>query len=259
MFFFLRKSKIVVDCFTPYRSVYEAYSIQPSIKFFPENIKNINSYKIQKEPNTNIDIKISTIKRCVGLIEYYKHGFIIPMWSDFICQPKTFLNKESALGAIASPFNYVKHSTLQYEETGMFDNYIHAKFGSPWKIREKTGIKFTWNSCNWNLYQYYTNFSIPPAILSFDIPIETNVNIFIFKESENFTLHAGTPLVHLVPMSDKDVKISTHLVSDEEYNKIGIPTDFCPLSTNRYMRYKKVIEKQTKKCPFGFGNETKMD
>ncbi len=254
MLFFFKKSKIVVDCFTNLRGVYEVYPIKNSMEFYPSEFSKIGSYYTNEDPNLKIRTQVSTIKRCVGIIDYYKTGFIMPMWSDFICQPQSCINGESVLGAMSMPFTYGPHPPEQYQGTGIFSDYFHIKFDSPWYLREKTGVKFTWNQPTWNLSKYSNNFIVVPGTVSYDIQASTHLNMFINKKSEDFTIMAGTPMVHFAPQTDKEVVIKNHLVTTDELLKVGMPKDFNWLLPNRYTRYKNLMKNKNKgKCPFGFG------
>lgn len=253
MFWFKRK-EIVVDCFTTLRGVYELYKPERSIEFFPEQIKNINSTFDEVDEGTKITLNRPTIKSCVGVIDYYKTGFILPMWADFVCQPTTAAKNESAIALMERPFFYHSHTTNQY--AGMFVDYLHVKLGSPWLFREKSGIKFGWNSAVWNLQKHVSNFVVLPGVVSYNHQCQTNVNIFVDKKSDNFILTAGTPLVHITPITENKVKLRHHLVDQNEYSKIGMPTDFPSIRPGMYNRWVRETNKVSKKrCPFGFGND----
>ena len=248
--FWFKKKEIVVDCFTTLRSVYELYKPNLSIKFFPNEIKSISNYYTETDATTKIEYEAATIRKCIGLIDYYKSGFILPMWTDFIAQPKSGIKNETAVAMVSHPFFYNSHSRNQYP--GLFEDYIHIKLSSPWLLREKTGVKFSWNSPTWNLHKHIRNFTVVPAVVSYNYQAQTNVNLFIDKNSDNFTIKSGTPLVHLIPISEHNVVLKHHLVDEKENSKIGIPDDFAQLRPERYTRWIKESTKNKTKCPFGF-------
>jgi hypothetical protein len=250
MMFWFKRKQIVVDCFTTLRGAYELYKPDNSIKFFPKEVKTMQNYYDTIDPTTKITKSESTIRKCAGLIDYYKIGFILPMWTDFICQPKSAVAKETALGLISSPYYFSSHSKKQY--SGMFDGYMHLKLDSPWKFKENTDIKFIWTSPTWNLHRHLNNFSIVPAALSFKYQCTTNVHMFVNASSENFTINSGTPLVHLSPITEKKVVLKYHLVDEKELNKIGIPSDFNNIKPERYKRWVDESKKHESKCPFEF-------
>lgn len=258
MFFKIKPTKIVVDCFTYQRSVYELYKIRKAISYFPEDIKNISRYTEVVNPTTNITQKISTIKGCNGLTEHYKTGFIVPFWTDAVFQPKSFSEGKSALGLMPKDYNFDTHPPAQYP--GLFDGWVHAKLHSPWKFKEKTGVRFSWNGALWNTHKHSKNFLVAPGTLWFDTQATAHVNVFINKDVDRFELDAGTPLVHVVPISDLQVEVKCHLVSIEEWIDVEpIPMEYNGMSINRWGRYwkelqkSKELDKQERKCPFGFG------
>jgi hypothetical protein len=247
--FWFKKKKIVVDCFTPFKSVYELYKIDRAITFFPEEVKILPNYYSIEEPNTKISYEAATIRKCIGLQELYKVGYILPMWTDFICDPISSSQSRSAVALMHPPFYYNVHDKTQWN--GFFDNHIHVKLASPWKIVEKSGVKFTWSSPTWNLHKHIENFSVVPGIVTYDYQSDTNVNIFVNKTAKKFTIDSGTPMAHMTPISDGEVVLKNHLISAEEHAKIGIPSDFSALRPERYLRWKN--ENKKAKCPFGFG------
>jgi hypothetical protein len=262
MFFNFKKSKITVDCFTYSPAAYELYKIRSAKVYYPEHIKKLNSGINIQEPNTNIVYSRPTIKRCVGLNDLYKKGFIIPFWMDFICQPKEHAENKSALGTTDTwhQSNIVHHFPVQYP--GVFTNYFHVKFRGPWHIKEKIGVDFLWNATTWNINNDVEKYIIPPAIINFTNNCETNLNIFFCKDLEPFTLSAGTPLIHIIPLSEKDVEVKCHLVSHQEWiSKSPYPDDMPTVQDgtrlNRLRKdrqnAKELDQLENKgKCPFGF-------
>ena len=223
MFWFKRKT-IVVDCFTIHRSVYDLYKIRPAIKYFPDETKSLSNYYDQIDQSTKITHQVATIRKCIGLIDLYKEGFIMPMWTDFLAQPKSGSDGSTAVAMVGLPFQYQMHDRKQYGD--IFKDYIHVKLEGPWRLKEKTGVKFLWNSPTWNIHKHVQNFTVVPGMVSYNYQSQTNVNMFLNKNIDNFMIESGTPLVHMVPVTDKVVKLKHHLVSQEEFSKIGIPDEF---------------------------------
>ena len=252
MFWFKRK-EIVVDCFTPLQSVYELYKIQPAMKFFPEEFKNLPNYLDEIDPTTKIKYQTGTIRKCIGLQDLYKQGFITPMWTNLISEPKNSILNKTAVAMIGQPYGFEMHPKRQY--AGVFEDYLHIKLKGVWKLKESTGVKFMIQGPVWNLHNHHKNFVVVPGIVSYNYMSQTNVNLFINKNSDDFCIDSGTPLIHTIPLTDNKVTIRTHLIDDKEYSKIGIPDDFDFIKPERYLRWVKQKEKQEQesKCPFGFG------
>jgi hypothetical protein len=259
MMFWIKKKKIVVDCFTPFRSVHELYKIRKASVYYPEEFKKMDSYFMQAEPSTNVKQKFATIKTCNGIVDLYKHGFIIPSWTDYTFQPVAASKGESNLGVVTTPYKFDSHPKEQF--LGLYDNYMHAKLTGAWKFKEKTGVKFLWQGANWNIHKHVNNFFVASATIWFDTQNQTNVNIFINKDSPDFTISAGTPLVHLIPISDSEVEIKNHLIDESEFYSLDyVPPDYSFSAYKRYNSYLKALEeskqldkKEKGKCPFGFG------
>jgi hypothetical protein len=251
MIFWFKRKKIVVDCFTAIEHVYDLYPIESANKFYPDSFKKLPNTYTTKHHESNIDLTYSTIKFCNGITELYKNGLIIPFWADFVCQPKSAKAGETSIGLISSPFQFSNHPRDE-QFPGLFTDYIHVKLWSPWKIKEKTGITWHFGPTSWNsLCAPVGNFLVLNGMLQFNYQASTHVNILINNNSPNFTLYGGTPLVHLIPLTEHEVIYKNHLISLQEQDSIGIPSTYSHLTRRRLTRYTKEV--QSKKCPFGFG------
>lgn len=262
MIFNFKKSKITVDCFTYDETVYQLHKIRSAKLYYPELIKNMPNDLVINDPNTGVEIPLPTIKRCTGINELYKHGAIIPFWLDYVCTPANALAGKSRLGVTDDKKmpTIAEHPPKQFE--GLFNDYVHIKFGGVWNIVEKTGVKFLWNPATYNLNNHIHNFIVPPAVTFYDWQCQTNLNMFVRKDSPNFTLTAGTPIVHIIPLTEKEVEYKCHQVTYEEWcAKNTIPLGFPTILGTRNIAYWKLrrqslemdaLEKKGK-CPFGFG------
>jgi hypothetical protein len=79
------------------------------------------------------------------------------------------------------------------------------------------------------------NFIIPPGIVNYKYNSTTDINMFFSFQNlqENLLIKEGTPMVNIVPMDDRRVKVHVHKLSDGTT--------------------KNLINKYESKCPFGFG------
>jgi hypothetical protein len=211
MLFFLKKSKIVIDCFTDNPAVLEQYPIKNAANFIPEKWKKLPKETIVKTP---IEIPSSTIKRCIAFIDLYRSGFMLPLWSDLIID----LTVEDIAGwrFANSTFSITNHTNDSMWDD-LYKNHTHAKLLSPWFFKEKSGVKFSWNKPTWNIFK--ENLEIVPGVVNFKNQNGTHINLFV-KDYTRLELKAGTPLVHLIPLSDKQVEIKNHLISGEEFRKL---------------------------------------
>ena len=120
---------------------------------------------------------------------------------------------------------------------------------SPWIFSTKQEIKWSWIQNTWALNEL-KEFTIPPAVVDYKHNNFTHINMFIHKNTNKskVLINAGTPLINLVPMSDKKVKIHTHYDPDRFDAIQQLNTRF---SYTKFYNKKKKLTKE-KKCPFGF-------
>lgn len=265
MIFKFKKSKLVVDCFTYSRAAYELHKIRKAVLYYPETIKKMSPSYDQYDIRTNIKLQSPTIKKCTGINGLYTKGAIMPLWLDVILDAKSCTEGKTQLVTADHWWmeRIVSHHNKQYSP--LFDGYHHLKIGSVWNNVEKTGLKFIWMPATYNMEEYGLNekIIIPPGLTYYDEQPQTNINMFVKKDTEHFVLRAGTPLIQIIPLTDKDVEWKCHLVSHEEFiKKNEIPPDMTMhyegTRNNRYRKDKDLAKKldaeeKKGKCPFGFG------
>jgi hypothetical protein len=241
MLFKFTKSHINIDCFLPehYRYAYEFSPIKMANKFFPEWIKNAKS----AEFNWDEMVGKSSIKNCPGVADMYRNSFILPMWCDF------------ALKHINGSFQYTfadgrsmgdAHNVAQ---RGAFrPDYLNFKLFSPWRIYCKEDINFLVQGAYYN-YIKPLDFEIPPGKVSYKFQSSSNVQMMIPPDKPNIFINQNDPLLHIIPLTEKNIQVTNHVVSDIEYGKkitYGLNLGFI----KKYSRAKKLSEENNNKCPF---------
>jgi hypothetical protein len=251
MFFFKRK-KIVVDCFINSEFVVNNVPIVQSIKSTPNWWKPIPS-KVNITENSGIEKELGTIKRCIGFLDLYKNSFTLSMWSDLYIK-----NNEGGMVwefSDSNPNSRVdSHNSFQWGYN--FENMRHLKIMCPWILKEKTGcnfayIKETWGSLDNDDYHRLT---VLPAVINFKHQHALHINAFISDEKKMYSIKLGTPVIHLIPMTENDVEFKSHTVTDNEYNVLKTSTFFPTVSGGYNFAKKKSEERgnEKKKCPFHF-------
>lgn len=249
--FLFKKKKIVVDAMTINSAVGNLFPIKKCSEFIPSWWKSMPStYKVSTDHG--IDYDASTIKRCDGILQYYKHGFMIPLWSDLIIKTAEDGSWAWKWSDDSDPMDIVTHNRKQFSP--VFDNFIHLKINSPWVLLEKTGVKFEWSQPVYNDISNLNKYIIPPAVIDFKYNCGTNINMLLSNKNEIVHINAGEPLVKLVPISDYDVTIKTHIVSLEEYIKHKNFGVYNFSFRGKYKKRKQIMNNSKSKCPFGFGS-----
>ena len=233
MIFLFKKPKLVLDCFTDRPDVFNFSKIDYAYKFYPEWWKQTpKSYILNFYEQ-------STIKRCRGIIDTYKHGLMVPLWCDLSINVE---NKKYRWQFSDYKTDADIHESKQWEAFVNPDNYGHLKIQSPWYIKCKTDTKFYWIQPFWN-YPLDTPYYILPGILDFKYNNSANINIMLdLQKNYTHTIKAYTPMAHMVPISDKEIIIKHHLIDTKEY--YNLHSNVTATFTKSYLIHKKNIDNQ---------------
>jgi hypothetical protein len=226
---FKRRSTIHLDCFTAIPNLDNLFPLIPAAEELPGWWKNL-------KPTTKYEnIDRGTMKTCPGVADYFRSGFLIPSWRDFHIQ----LDKGYP---IVKPDGQADvHHPSQWGTA--LDGYAHFKLISPWRIQEKTGVNFLFTNAFWHKHNH--QMFVPNGIVNYKYQSTTNVNMVVNKNNfpNNFSIDAGDPLVHCLPVSDQNIKLHLHVVDSTEYMKLE--TYHFSFAGN-YYKNKKQIDKNSK-------------
>ena len=237
---FIKKKKIIVDCFTDNLNSYDLFPIQESSNFFPKWWKDLPKTDIAENRN-GMTIERSSMKRCEGFINLYQNGFIIPLWSDVIIQTLG-LNYTFEFADAVSSLSY--HDSEQMG--GEFYNFTHVKFDSPWRVKEKTGVHFVFLQPSWNNPVDLLTCHTPPGVIDFEYQHTTSINLLLMK-TKRYEWAAGRPMAQLIPISDHNVEIKTHLVSSVDIETMRVMNRSQPFFQSSYRKVKNI---KNLNCPF---------
>lgn len=240
MFFWFKKKKIVLDCFTADSLTYDRHKPERAVHSFPE-------WWVQTNPADGFNMR-----NCVGFKEFFRNAVSINMWCPFHVEVDT-KNKAWEWKAPGMEVLVDSHAPEQYNYFLDPNNYRNLKIQCPWSIKTNRYVQFAFIDSFWcrNTYDYL----FPNAIIDFFYQHTVEINMFfrMFGEKYTFSLLTGKPLVFLIPLTEEKIEIKTHLVSKQEMRRFTQLDDFGP---TRYFSRKKHTDKllaQQKKCPFGFG------
>jgi hypothetical protein len=239
MIFIFKRKEIVLDCFTTEPYVYNFNKIDSISDHYPLWLKNTKK---------DFDLefyKYSTIKKCIALIEMYKHGAVIPMWSDFALSVQ---DKQVKWQFADNQTGMESHENREWETFANPNQFQHFKIISPWFFNTKKLNKFYWTKPFWN-FPLKSDYEIATGIIDFKYNHATNINFFIdHTKNNNILIKAQTPLIHIIPLSDYKLVIKNHLVDNLKELKFLKSYTF----QNSYTTKKLKDIKDQKKCPFGF-------
>lgn len=238
MFWFCKPSHIDVDFFTVREEIYHNAKPQKAAAFVPAWFKNLPKGKFSDDPNAPLKLK-STIKSCPAFSTLYSSGFIFTLWSD--------LNIEVTESGYRYQFVDGKstiqpHAPHQMEGSSFLGTHIHAKLRNPWAFKTNQRVNVMFTAPTWNNFGY-ENFVIAPGIFSAHTqPVEANINLFIKASSQRVIhqLYFGQPLAHVVPLTDKSIKLHYHLVTEKEMQKLYAKSPLFLMEGSRYRRAQKL-------------------
>jgi len=207
------KKKIVLDCFTFSETTLKTAPIANAIKIIPEWWKKLpDSYFDSKDLEPH-----GTMKRCVGMVEYYKKSIAMPLWTDLIIK----INKDRSYNwQFSDMSSNAAHHETEFQATNFLVNYGHVKFITPWRFKCKEDIDWVWSHPTYN-YPNHNDIVSFPGIVNYYRQYASNVNLmFPTDQPKKIFIPQGAPLAFITPMSDRKVEVVRHLVDDKEYKNL---------------------------------------
>lgn len=246
--FLFKKKKVILDCFTYRPDVFSYFPIEKATNALPDWWK--------KMPSTfNADsiglVEIATMKSCAGLLGYYNNAISLPLWTD--CRIRTSeeddtINWYFSDGAtVAIPHDFRQKG--EYLSNPIL-RYTHLKIVSPWIINCKEDINFVFSGNTWAINNP-EQIVIPSGVVSYKYQSVTNINMFIRLNSIQIaSLDAGSSLVHIFPMTEREVEIKTHFIEEKQFKNIENlgANNFRTKSYFKHKHFRKEAEKAGK-CP----------
>jgi len=217
MLFFFKERPIVIDCLTSNVATYEHAKITEANNFYPEWWKAIPK-KVTVEGNF---FPSPTMKTCPGFIDLYSRGFMVPMWSELAIEVGQE-NTSHARWQFADKISTADtHPPFQHQGSFLNPNkFFHLKIHSGWIMQSKQKINMLMIQPFWNSDP--SNIFVAPGVMPVGKGMTLNVNMF-FKRQEQmsvYNLEFKQPVVHLLPQTNKKVKLNFELVSEQDARNI---------------------------------------
>lgn len=209
---FFKRKKIVVDCFTYRNTVYDYFPILPAANNFP------NWWSDLKKP-TDI-IPNLNLKTCQGLIGLYQTAFTMRMWSDLAVTVGPTSDPRFNIRFADPDSSAYPHGSDQWGSWLPANEWQHLKIMSPWVMKSKSDIKFLMTDTTWGRSSF-KDYTVLNGVVDFKYQVTSNINLMLpIPETayKTFLIPVGTPLVHLVPLTEEKVEFKSHLISKEEYD-----------------------------------------
>lgn len=231
---FFTKEDYTVEMITNVHSTYEFGEIVEAKKSQPKWWKEMPAYFDNYESYMKDEVfgkfkhPLSTVKHCPAIQDIFSTGLIVKAWSDFIIfvSPDGVVESMHADEAIKGVPGGSGSTHPYTQRAGFLKNHAHFKLCPTFFLKTKTYRKFLWKGAYWyNPSLIENNIHIVPGIIDYKTQTGMNINMFLPIKDEPYMIkiNFGDPLVHLIPLDNKPVKITKKLLSEEEYMRESNP------------------------------------
>ena len=199
MFFTYRKKPIYLDVYLP--EELEGYDVV---------CKTGNDKKFFMKPNKN---KFGDISSCFGLVEMQKRSLTIKAWQQIdIIQDENQIKFEPTNGKYFGSELHT-HQTCGFAEK---ENIEVIKVAPPIAITCNESMNFLYTASPFA----YHPLNIISGINNLKYNCQTNFFIYFEKGKKfNYTIKPLSPLIHIVPLSDRPIKLN-YIYNWKETTKI---------------------------------------
>lgn len=230
--FFKNKTPIVIDLYTADPEIYSTAAPNHASKFLPDWWRKLPASYMEEEDL----VDLPTMKGCPGFVEYYKKGFMIPLWSDLRIEMST---KEEELCRWQFADSKSKMVTHDQRQRGDFlaKNITHFKIVSPWRIVCNEDIKWILSIPNWSMNETIDIYGVT-GVTDFFYNYDCNMNFFMqyLDHKRIIDFEKGMPILHCIPLSERPIKMNYHLVDASEIYKKA-PIYYRGYFKNRYYKF----------------------
>lgn len=214
MFFFKKKPLIFTSFISEdNRGIFEYAPMLPSQKIIPAWWKQVSPGIFDWDI-----MKVKTnVKSCIGIINTLREGLILPLWSEIAIKTDLTSWKFQYADTISTAS---VHNNIQ--APGFYEDYFTFKLHSPWYIKcSENNIKLHFSQPFYH-FTSPTCYFTPPGIVS---PVKngysTNIFLYVKKTENQFILEHNTPLLQIIPLSDRSIQYKTEILSSSEFFKLN--------------------------------------
>tara|TARA_R110001606_G_scaffold254088_1_gene402011 strand:- start:160 stop:915 length:756 start_codon:yes stop_codon:yes gene_type:complete len=166
-----------------------------------------------------------TAKTCPAIVNDLKTGIILPLWSDVRIQVAPICPVEDHWWKYQYADGLSKAANHTFNQLGMGEIDKEAtilQLISPWKFRCSHDIPFMYTGDQLELIKH-GKLEIVQGVIDFRYQASAAVSILVRKKETEIdvVLPYLTPLLKLIPLTEKKIKVVNHLVSEKEYYNLA--------------------------------------
>jgi len=214
MIFWKKTKTLELRCYPFESQLPDLFPIELSKKVIPQWYKDLIPYK-----NVNAGRLMPTTKMCPGMKHFFDMGVTIPLWHDY----KISQMENGNISSVETPLNKRVWEMHQPEQwSGAFPGWEHIKLLNPWFIETDRPVQFVSMAPTWH-QKNPAEYIIAPGALEFKYQHGCHVQMFLPPTNgvgRTINLEAGTPILHLVPTEEVDLKITFCEMDQRAHSKL---------------------------------------
>jgi hypothetical protein len=110
-----------------------------------------------------------------------------------------------------------------YDQFGLdAKEYQHFKVDSPWVFSCSEDVKFLFSRPSWRFGDIPNTVEILNGVVEYRTNAATNINMLVkrMEKHQEFVIKANTPLVHIIPLTERKIIVKTHLITREVWDSV---------------------------------------
>ena len=211
----ISKPKLQFVSYVP--GIVDLHPIKPASEFKFSWIKSVmTQYKQAKD----LGSYPSHVARCPGIFDLLKIGYIVPMpfdlhldiFPDSETVFKWEVNNESLLSMLD---NQPVQMHMTMGDHSPPDCLKHPlKINLPWKVFVPRGVKLLINPIPYPDIHFFKAVS---GIWDVSQSPQLNVQMWMNKTPNQYVIKAGTPMMHIIPLTDKKMDLEVRDATDNDF------------------------------------------
>jgi len=227
-------------------NAYHQHSVHLARNNMPDWYKNLpkpEGYNFDK------DHSLPNMKLCSGLTDMYDKMIEIPMWSDVAFKIGKKGTNFWAYAFASMDGGFTQHNEYQRGTFRPDESNCHMKLDMVWMVESSEPVDLLMLMPSWS-NNYSEHITWLEGVLDTEFISTLNVNMMFARKDEDYelTLKENDPAAFLLPLTQKNVKIKTELVSKDEW-EVRRAATFRPTS---FVGGLQKARKSKAKCPFRF-------
>lgn len=208
-----------IEFYSTISGVEEACPIIEAKDFSPKWASKVKTEYIEKLKQG--DQRFYHIFQCPGIFDLFKTGYIVPMWHDITIKTngdREFFNWIVPTADLPELTDIPLVGTHHKSLTEMLPFRLTSlktivKINTPWRVVAPRGVKFLMLPI-----AYPDSFEFDQSIGILDPSVNSEINAQLYWNilQGEHTIKAGTPLLHLIPLSEEKFNFVCRSINDKD-------------------------------------------